>query len=460
MIQATLKVEHADYLITVDPERRIIRDGSIVVEESRITHVGKAVELADISADRVVSARDMVVTPGFTNGHIHISYAHATRGIYPDDLSPAQYFGTIFKLQQVMTEEEEYLTSLLAITELLKYGTTTFLDPGTTKHLGACVAAYRESGCRIIIGRSVNDATDVMGLPPIDTDDALDLTEETIRRHDRTLDGRLRAWAMPFSAESCTPELLQHLKYMADLHETGMTLHQSNSRTLMDAHKAEHGTYPVERLEQIGVLGPNVLLAHMVGADQAEIDALSRTDTKVVMCPTAALKQGSGITSSGMLPEMLEKGVCVGLGTDAGNNSNLVETLRSVYLAAAVFKDARGSTGVVSAEQTLEMATLNGARSLGLGEEIGSIEVGKKADLVLFDTKRPEWRTLFNPVNNLVYSADGRSVHTVIVDGNVVVEDHTPTFVDEWDLIQKVQRVGEDMLDRTGISFPSKWPVV
>ena len=121
---------------------------------------------------------------------------------------------------------------------------------------------------------------------------------------------------------------------------------------------------------------------------------------------------------------MLERGIPVGLGTDAGNNSNLLETMRSMYLAAVLYKDGRRDVSMVPAETAVELATLGSARAMGLGADTGSIEVGKKADLVLFDTRRPEWRTLFNPVNNLVYSADGRSVHTVIVDGRVVVEDH------------------------------------
>ena len=131
-----------------------------------------------------------------------------------------------------------------------------------------------------------------------------------------------------------------------------------------------------------------------------------------------------------------------------------------MYLAAIIYKDARQDPTAVPAETALEMATINGARAFGLDGEIGSIEAGKKADLVLFDTRRAEWRTLFNPVNNLVYNADGRSVHTVIVDGRVVVDDHQPTFVDEWELIQRVQGIGEDMLERTGVSFPGRWPVV
>jgi 5-methylthioadenosine/S-adenosylhomocysteine deaminase len=208
------------------------------------------------------------------------------------------------------------------------------------------------------------------------------------------------------------------------------------------------------------VLGSNVLLAHLVGLDDNEIDVMARTHTKAVMVPTAALKMGRGTSSQGKLPEMLQKGIAVSLGTDAGNNSNLLETQRSMYLAAVLYKDARRSTSIVPAETALEMATLNGAKALGLDHDLGSIEVGKKADLVLFDTKRPEWRNLFNPVNTLVYNADGRSVHTVIVDGRVVVQAYTPLYVDEWQLIQKVQEIGQRLLARTGVHFPPRWPVV
>ena len=148
------------------------------------------------------------------------------------------------------------------------------------------------------------------------------------------------------------------------------------------------------------------------------------------------------------------------LGTDAPNNSNLMETMRAMYLAAVIYKDGRQDMSMIPPETALELATIGGAAAFGMADDIGSIEVGKKADLVLFDTRRPEWRTLFNPINNLVYSADGRSVHTVIVDGRVVVDDYKPTFVDEWELIQRLQTIGEEVLAKTGISFASKWPVV
>lgn len=457
---ATLKIDHARFIITVDPERRIIQDGALLVEDQRITRIGKAAELQDVTADRVIDAREMVVTPGFCNNHMHISYAHATRGIFPDNLDPMIYLGHVFSLQGAMSEEDEYATSLLGITELLKYGTTCFFDPGSTKFLDTCMQAYEESGVRLVVGQQVVDKPNPLRLPVYEVDEAVRIMEETIQQYDHRLDDRMRAWTMPFDAAFCSDELLRVAKDLADTYGTGMTLHQANRPGTVQWYQETYGKRPVEYLDDLGILGPNLLLAHVIDLDDREIDAIARTDTKTVMCPTAALKMGGRMTTTGRLPEMVERGICVSLGTDAGNNSNLLETLRSMYLVTVLYKDARGTTDVVPAEMAIELATLHGARALGLEHDIGSLEVGKKADMVLFDTRRPEWRTLFNPVNSLVYNADGRSVHTVIVDGRVVVENGSPCFVDEWELMTKVQALGENLLDRTGIHFAPRWPVV
>ena len=459
MPAATLKIENARFILTLDPQRRIIRDGSILVAGQRIWQVGKAAELAAVPADRTLDAREMVVTPGFVNGHLHISYAHAVRGIFPDDLGAA-YLPNVFKLQAAMTAEDEYHTSLLAITELLKYGTTCFLDPGSSKGLDACMQAYRESGCRIILGWQVTDKANPLNLPAYATGDAVAQMERVIRDYDHRLEGRVRAWAMPFAPAWATPELLMAAKGLADEYGTGMTLHFNNSAGYIQECRRDYGLRPAQYLESLGALGPNVALAHCTALDPSEVDCIARNAAGVVMCPPAAVKGGAGLAPSGMLPELLQAGVAVGLGTDAGNNSNLLETLRAMYLAAVLYKDARQDVGMIPAETALELATLGGAKALGLADDIGSIEAGKKADLVLFDTRRPEWRALFNPVNNLVYNADGRSVHTVIVDGQVRVENYRPLFVDEGRLIDRVQGLGEELLARTGVSFPSRWPVV
>jgi cytosine/adenosine deaminase-related metal-dependent hydrolase len=452
------KIENAAFIITVDADRRIVKNGSLLIEDDRITQVAKSDELRDTPSDQIIDATDMVITPGFLNGHMHISYAHATRGIFPDDLGAA-YFPYLFSLQSIMTPEEEYYTSLLALTELLKYGTTTLVDPGSTKHLDACIEAYRESGCRIIVGQQVTDKPNPWNLPVYTTDEALKLTADTIGRWDGELSGRVSAWAMPFAREYCSDELLTGLKRIVDEHSTGLTIHHSQTVPATEG-SPELNVSSTQNLSDLGVLGPNVTLAHALGISVADVEIIAASGARVIMCPTAAIKGGSGMTNSALLPELLEAGVPVGLGTDAGNNSNLVESMRAMYLAAVLYKDGRRDVSQIPAETAVELATLRCAQALGLDGDVGSLEEGKKADLVMFDTRRAEWRTLFNPINNLVYNADGRSVHTVMVDGRVVVENHDPTFVDEWELIQKVQTIGENLLERSGVSFPSRWPIV
>src|SRR5215510_10287682 len=232
---ATLKIDGARFIVTVDPERRIIQDGSILIEDQRIVQVGKATALQQVSADRVIDAREMVVTPGFCNNHMHISYAHATRGIFPDNLDPMVYLANVFTLQSAMTEEDEYYT-------------TCFVDPGSTKYLDACMQAYEESGCRIVVGEHVTDKPNPMRLPVYPLNEAVRRMETTIQRYDHRLDDRVRAWAMPFDAAFCSDELLKAAKDLADRYHTGTTLHQSNRPATVQMYLDTYGKRPVEYL--------------------------------------------------------------------------------------------------------------------------------------------------------------------------------------------------------------------
>ena len=459
MARESLRIDNARYVLTLDRERRIIRDGSILVEDSRIRRVGKAADVAGARADRVIDARRLLVTPGFMNGHMHISYAHPVRGIFPDEMaSPLNH---VFNLQAAMTEEEEYHASLLGIVELLKSGTVCFVDPGSTKFPDACLQAYQDSGIRVIMGECVTDIQAPWNLPKHATGEAVRRTAAFIDKWNGRLDGRLTAWAMPFSPETCTAELLSELKKVADERRTMLTLHHNSGAQARKDYQARHGRRPTEYLESLGVLGPNVLLAHVLGIDDAEIDCIARTRTAVAMCPITAAKGGRGVPEHGRMPELLAKGVKIALGADSPNNCNHLDMVRVMNMAAIQYKDARQDTRQIPAEAALEMATLFGAEALGLGDQLGSIEVGKKADFVLFDTERPEWQAMWNPVSNLVYNADGRSVHTVIVDGRVVVDAYRQSFVDEPKLFAKVQEIGEQLQARTGITFPrSRWPIV
>ncbi|SVA17583.1 uncharacterized protein METZ01_LOCUS70437 [marine metagenome] len=456
MADNRILLHNASYVITMDGERRIIKDGSILVENDRIAAVDKTINTSQLEVNKVINAKDMVVTPGFINGHCHISYAHATRGIFPDDLGN-DYLVNVFRLQDSMSSKEEFLTSLLAITELLSYGTTTILDPGSTKHVDLCMEAYEQTGVRLITGIQITDRENPYRMNVYSHDEALQTTESFITQYNGALEGKLHAWAMPFSPEYVGGPLLKDLKLLSDQLEVGSTLHINNAgRFKPDGSKES----PILALEEYGFVGSNVTLAHCVGLSDKEIASLASTGTAVITCPTNVVKNGGGYGKNFPLSGLLEANVRVGLGTDAGNNSNLLETNRSMYLAAVLIKDATGDTTQIPPEKALELATIDGAKALGLDSEIGSLEVGKKADIVMYDTLRPEWQSLFNPVNSLVYSADGRSVKTVIVDGNVVIEDYVPNFVDTEKLIREVQDIGMDMMKRNNVFFPQKWPIV
>ena len=254
---------------------------------------------------------------------------------------------------------------------------------------------------------------------------------------------------MPFSTETCSPELLVGARRLADDYGTRVTIHH-NGGTPID------GRTPTEYLEAIGALAPNVVLAHAADIADVEVEVITRNGASVVVCPSTALKEGSGLGKR-KLPELLARGVAVALGADSANSSNYLDAVRMMNAAAVGFMD----TTMIPAETALELITLQGARAFGLGDELGSIEAGKKADLVLLDTQRPEWQALINPINNLVYSADGRSVRLVVADGRVVVDDGRVLFADEAAVADRVQGLGEALLARTNARVNrGRWPIV
>jgi 5-methylthioadenosine/S-adenosylhomocysteine deaminase len=191
-----------------------------------------------------------------------------------------------------------------------------------------------------------------------------------------------------------------------------------------------------------------------------DIGVLARRRVKVVHCPTAALKHTKGLAQYGRFPEMLTAGVPVALGGDSGNGSNHFDMLRLMHVVALVFKDARLDTRVMPPETVLEMATLHGAAALGLSREIGSLEPGKRADLVLYDLDVPEWRPLLDPVNSLVYAATGASVRTVLVDGRVILDDGRVTTIDETEVYRRIEPLSREHVKRAGVAFRRKWPVI
>jgi cytosine/adenosine deaminase-related metal-dependent hydrolase len=230
----------------------------------------------------------------------------------------------------------------------------------------------------------------------------------------------------------------------------------SPAQTDPDWYIANTGRRPIQHLAEIGVLGPNVSLTHMVHVDSDEVAILAETGANVIHCPGAALKGAYGATAVGLFPEMAQAGVNLLLGTDGGDQADMMKTMP---LVAGLFKDARRDASLFPAHRALEMATVNGAKALNLSSQIGSLEVGKKADLVLHDADRPEWRPLSNVVSQLVWSADGRGVHSVWVDGRRVVDNYRCTTIDEEKLYADAQAAADSIIGRSGLPRVVAWPV-
>ena len=247
---------------------------------------------------------------------------------------------------------------------------------------------------------------------------------------------------------------------LADRYQTGLNFHMSPAAMDPEGFLAQFGRRPMEHLEELGVLDSRTMLVHCVHVDDNEVALLGRRRCNVAHCPTTALKVAYGVSQIGKMPEMVEAGVNVCIGTDGNNASNYSDLYRATYLVAGLFKDARRDPTMFPAEEAFEMATLGGARGILADHEIGSIEVGKKADLVLHDRDRPEWTPLHNVANQLVYAADGRSVHTVFVDGRKVVDNYRLTTIDEQQLYRDAQRAGEQVVKRSGLPDKAKWKTV
>ena len=439
-------------IVTQDEERRIIRDGALAIRGDRIAALGKRSELEDkVGATSVIDGRRFVITPGFIDAHIHITGDPLTRGYVPDDISDA--FGDTLQRWVIPrylahTPADERLSARLAAVEMLRAGTTCFLEAGTIRYLDEVAEGLVEAGIRGRIGawvegRAFSPEDDEAAL----TGKAIRLLEQEVARFPAGSGARIAAWPILIGHSTNTDEVWKAAKALADANNLGVSAHLSPYRADPAWYLDNLGRRPVAHLAKIGVLGDNLCLTHLVHIDDHEAALLAESRTNAILCPFAALKGAFGISALGRAPEMAQAGMNIALGTD-GYGSDLMQKMA---LAAALFKDARQDTKIFPAGQALDMATLNGARALQLQDEIGSIAVGKKADFVLHDTDRPEWRPVLNVLQQLVWCADGRGVHSVWVDGVRVVENYRHTQVDEDELYAAAQVAGEAIIKRSGI---------
>jgi cytosine/adenosine deaminase-related metal-dependent hydrolase len=258
-----------------------------------------------------------------------------------------------------------------------------------------------------------------------------------------------------------TDRLVMESKKMADRYGVLLKMHLSNYVANVQETRWLTGYRPVEHLEKLGVLDTNVVLVHMVYVNQKEVEILAKHGTKVIHCPSTALRAAYGL-SFGRFPEMLNAGIPVAIGSDTSDCSNYHDMVRMMNLSAVLYKDIHCDPEIMGAETAIEMATINGAKAMGMEDEVGSLEEGKKADIVIFDTNRLDWRPLFNEIQCLVYSANADHVESVIINGKMVMDRRKVLTVDEGEILAGSRRMEDDLKARLDASemIISPWKII
>jgi len=427
----------------MDPRDSIVR-GDLLIENDRIA----SVDANGAHADTVVDATDCAVLPGFIQTHIHLCQT-LFRGS-ADDLALIDWLKKrVWPMEAAHSARSIAASARLGIAELIKGGTTCALTMETVNHTSEVFRVVQESGFRATVGKCMMDKGDEVpeGLRE-DTDASIQESLALLEQwHDKG-NGRLRYCFAPRFAVSCTRELLEQVGRLA--RERGVMIHTHASENLTECHivETETGLRNVAYLDQVGLTGRHVALAHCVHLSDDEIETLRKTKTNVVHCPSSNLKLGSGIAP---IARLLEKGVSLSLGSDGAACNNRLDMFTEMRTAALLQKALHGPE-VLPAKRTLRMATIDGARALGLDAEIGSIEAGKKADLAVISLAGLHTSpTPDDVVSSILYSAQAADVQTVVIDGRIMMDDRRLRTLDEAAVIAQANTETVGLLSRAGL---------
>jgi 5-methylthioadenosine/S-adenosylhomocysteine deaminase len=424
------------YVITVDPQRRIFERGSVAIEGGKIVAVGKGVKT---KAETVIDARGKAVLPGLINAHTHLSMT-LFRGV-ADDMPLMEWLETkIWPIEVNLTADDCYAGALLGCLEMIKSGTTCFADQYF--YMEDVVRAVGEAGLRGVLARGIIELDD-----PKKRETTIREGERLVKTCHGKANGRILTMFGPHSAYTCSPECLMRVKELAKKYKVGIHTHIAETQDEIGKITKKYGKRPVEHLDSIGFLGPEVLAAHCVWVTDQEIKIAQKQGVKPVHNPVSNMKTASGMAP---VPEMLAAGMPVALGTDGAASNNSLDMFDEMKFAALLNKVHKLDPTALPAQKVLEMATVNGAIALGLQDKIGSLEVGKKADIVLVDMKKPHLVPLHNVISHLVYSAVGGDVDTVIVDGKILMQGCKVLTLDEDKILEGAQKASDDLLARGG----------
>ena len=402
----------------MDTENTILENGFLCVRGDTISHIGVKGE-ESFEATKVIDAQGGLILPGLVNGHTHAAMS-LLRGL-ADDLPLMQWLNNyIFPVERKMDADFVYAGTLLACAEMIMSGTTTFCDMYLFEDEVA--RAAQKAGMRCLVGEVLYDFPSP-NYGPIEK--GFEYTQWLIQKWHG--DPLVSIAVEPHSLYICSPDLLTTANELALNHNVPLVIHVAETLNEVAQVKEKYGKTPVEHLHALGLLGPHLIADHCVHLNESDISKMAEHRAKAIDNPESNMKLASGIAP---VPELLAQGVTVGLGTDGCASNNNLDLFTEMDTAAKIHKIQNMDPTVTDAVTVLRMATIEGAKALGFEDITGSLEQGKRADVIVIDTHKPHLTPMYNPASHLVYAARGSDVSTSIINGKVVMEDRKLLFLD------------------------------
>ncbi|OPX86748.1 MAG: 5-methylthioadenosine/S-adenosylhomocysteine deaminase [Pelotomaculum sp. PtaB.Bin104] len=432
---ASILIQGATILTMAGPDHEI-KDGELAIEGDRIISVGpRGSHPANYRIDRVINGSGMAVLPGLVNCHTHA--AMTLMRSYADDMPLMKWLSEkIWPVEDKLEPEDIYWGTMLCCLEMIKSGTTTFAD--MYFFMDQAAAAVEESGLRACLSRGM------IGSAP-NAGQALEESIRLIKEWHGRAGGRIKVMLGPHAPYTCPPDYLSRVVKAAGENQVGIHIHVAETLDEIEQIKSSYGQTPVGYLHQAGLFDLPVLAAHCVHLDEADIEIFANNKVGVAHCPESNMKLASGIAP---VVRLLEAGINVGLGTDGAASNNNLDLLEEMNCAALLQKVATGNPTVMPAFTALELATAGGAKTLGLDDEIGILEAGMKADMILVNLGRPHFYPAHNLIANLVYSSSSADVDTVIVDGKVIMEGRRVLTMDEEKVMWESQKRADQLFSK------------
>lgn len=453
-------------IITMNPKRHIITNGAVVVASKEIIDIGKSKDIVKkFPQKRGIDCNGNVLMPGLIDTHVHTAQA-MLRGC-ADDLGLLDWlFKRVWVLQGNYSYDDGRASAALCILEMIKSGTTAFIECMVAERYGfdGVAEVVKQSGIKAALGKIVMDlpsyAESEMTMYPGMVEDGETSVKNTLTAYDNwngEADGRIQVWFGARSPGGVTPELYDQISGLAHERDMGITIHLSEVRDDLTYATSVGCRSPIDFANKHHLLGPRSVLAHCVWTDEEDARLIAATESHVTHNPASNAKTASGIAP---IHSMLKAGANVALGCDGGPSNNTYDMIRDLRMTSYLANLLEEDPTVIPAETVLEMATINGAKAMGLVDQTGSIEVGKRADFIIINMDAPHLIPAWDPVSTIVYAAHGTDVDTVVIDGQIVMQGRQVMTLDEDAIKADIRLRYRQVAERANLDIVPRWPVL